>query len=468
MIDSSSSSDRLRGSRVHEPVLGTKWIALKGKEIRAPFRVGRRRRRARVRKPSNTERLNSPTLLTLGLALAACSPGDISTVQPGTGEVRIIRTTLTVHASVDSADAVLGEALGWQAGVPEVEVQILRNGTREWLTARTDSTGTAVFAGLLAGLYRVFGGRTLTEAEAASIDQPIRAFGDGRTLRVFLDTDLELVLLADRPGSLVLSEIGNGNPGYFTGMYFEVYNNADTTIFLDGKMFGSTLVLGKELDWMPCVTSELWRSDPAGVAARFVLQFPGSGTEHPIPPGEVRTVAVSAIDHTTVHPTMLDLSGADFEIGGAGTADNPAVPNMRDVGLEGFRLSRLHATGYHYFLAEPFDISTLPVQYRAFDGRDYRLVPREKLIDVAVLTHIWPDKDVESPPCGLMIHRDFDRYEGGFFEIGFDVDPNAEATRSVERKILRMASDGRMILMNTNTSAVDFFVGTRTPGRLPH
>ena len=407
------------------------------------------------------------------MVLWACSPGDISTVQPGAGEGRIIRTTLTVHASVDSADTALAEALGWQAGVPDVEVQILRNGTREWLTARTDSTGTAVFTNLLAGLYRVFGGRTLTEAEATSIDQPIRAFGDGRTLKVFLETDLELVLLADRPGSLVLSEIGNGVPppwevsgSSLTGMYFEVYNNADTTIFLDGKMFGSTWVIGKELDWMPCVTSELWRSDPAGVAARFVLQFPGSGTEHPIPPGEVRTVAVSAIDHTPVHPTMLDLSGADFEIGGAGTADNPAVPNMRDVGLEGFRISRLFATNFLYFLSEPFDISTLPVQYRAFDGRDYRLVPREKLIEVVVLKSIWPDKDVERPPCGLMTHRDFDRYEGGFFEIGFDVDPNAEATRSVERKILRMASDGRMILMNTNTSAVDFFVGTRTPGRL--
>ena len=78
--------------------------------------------------------------LALGLVLAACSPGDISTVQPGTGEGRIIRTTLTIHASVDSADTALAEALGWQEGVPDVEVQILRNGTREWLTARTDST----------------------------------------------------------------------------------------------------------------------------------------------------------------------------------------------------------------------------------------------------------------------------------------------------------------------------------------
>ncbi len=411
------------------------------------------------------------------MVLWACSPGDISTVQPGAGEGRIIRTTLTVHASVDSADTALAEALGWQAGVPDVEVQILRNGTAEWFTARTDSAGTAVFTDLLAGLYRVFGGRMLTEAEATSIDQPIRAFGDGRTLKVFLETDLELVLLADRPGSLVLSEIGKGVPPPWEvnnlaarsgGLFFEVYNNADTTIFLDGKMFGATRVVDEDFDDTPCSVSFPWRSDPAGVAARFVLQFPGSGTEHPIPPGEVRTVATVAIDHTPVHPTMLDLSGADFEIGIAGGADNPAVPNMRNVGLESWMHQMLFALGNLYFLSEPFDISILPVQYRDISGRDYRLVPRERLIDVVALTSIWPDLNLERPPCGLMIHRDFDRYEGGLFEIGFDVDPNVEATRSVERKILRVASDGRMILMNTNTSAVDFFVGTRTPGRLPY
>ncbi|MCH8236527.1 MAG: hypothetical protein IIC29_10440, partial [Chloroflexi bacterium] len=87
------------------------------------------------------------------MVLWACSPGDISTVQPGTGEGRIIRTTLTVHASVDSADTALAEALGWQAGVPDVEVRILRNGTAEWLTAQTDAAGTVVFADILPGLY---------------------------------------------------------------------------------------------------------------------------------------------------------------------------------------------------------------------------------------------------------------------------------------------------------------------------
>ncbi|MCH8236528.1 MAG: hypothetical protein IIC29_10445, partial [Chloroflexi bacterium] len=413
--------------------------------------------------------------IALGLVLAACSPGDISTVQPGTGEGRIIRTTLTVHASVDSADAALGEALGWQAGVPDVEVRILRNGTAEWLTAQTDAAGTVVFADILPGLYRVYGGRTLTAAEAQAVGQPVRAFGDGRALEVGLETELELLLLADRPGSLVISEIGNSLPvpwevrdfsAAIGGLYFEVYNNSDATIFLDGKIFGATHWYVSDTDHTPCSASAPIRTDPAGLHSRWLLQFPGTGAEHPIGPGEVRTVAMAAIDHTPVHPTMLDLSGADFEIGGAGIANNPGVPDMLDVGLEGWLPQVLYATLHTFFLGESVDVASLPILFRDFRGRAFARFPRESLIDVVAFRSIWPDLDAEFPFCVPMVHRLFDRYEGALFEIGFAVDPILGMTRSLERKILRIAPDGRIILQNTNTSAVDFFVGTRTPGRL--
>ncbi len=136
------------------------------------------------------------------LALAACDPGIVTVVHRGEAG-GVVRTGLQVHAVVDPADSALADSLGWQAGVPGVEVHVLRNGTAEWIVQQTDSTGTAVFEALLPGLYRVFGERVLSAEEAQAVGGVIRAFGDGRTLEVSGEANLKLLLYADRPGSLV-------------------------------------------------------------------------------------------------------------------------------------------------------------------------------------------------------------------------------------------------------------------------
>ncbi len=412
-------------------------------------------------------------LLVLALAIAACEPGPIAFVEPGEGDIKVERGVFTVMAKVGPADSALADSLGWQDGVPRAEINLLLNGTAEWTTAFTDSSGTVQFQGLLPGLYRVYGGRVLTDAEAARVGGLVRAFGDGRTLTVGGETELELELFADRPGSLVISEIGNGEPplqetglsGYRGGLYFEVYNNSDSTLYLDGKIFGVGHRYFRDFEHTPCSVSEPVRADAYGIHARWLLAFPGGGADFPIGPGDVRIVANQAIDHTPVHSSLFDLSNADFEIGSVGAVNNPAVPDMLDVGLEPFPPSALYATRYVYFLSEPVDIAALPVLFRDNLGREYVRVPKDGLLEVAALTTLWPKSDLSFPPCGLMVHRDFDRYEGGFRELGSGAE--ADATISPQRKVLRVAPDGRKILQNANTSAVDFFAGTKTPGRLP-
>ncbi|MFQ5667471.1 MAG: hypothetical protein ACE5I7_13730 [Candidatus Binatia bacterium] len=80
------------------------------------------------------------------------------------------------------------------------------------------------------------------------------------------------------------------------------------------------------------------------------------------------------------------------------------------------------------------------------------------------LRSVWAPNDAELEPCAPMVQRDFDRYEGGFVNIGINV--SDAALRSLQRKVLRVSPDGRKILMNSNTSAYDFFLGRvpRTPG----
>ncbi len=418
---------------------------------------------------------NKQVMALFGLVtfLVACEPGPVTQIDPNETNPdipQVNRTTLTVHAAVDSVDRALADSLGWRDGIPGAEINILRNGTAEWITVLTDSSGTASVGKLGAGLYRVYGARTLTDGEAGRVGGVVRAFGDGRTISVGEETTLELSMIADRPRSLVISETGNGGPvpwetggtSYTKARYFEIYNNSDSMMYLDGMLFGvSGAVWANRTTGTACSESQTPRTDPEGIHAAEVLQFPGSGTEYPIGPGETRTMAVAAIDHTPVHPTLSDESDADFEMGLSGNANNPAVPDMIKPSFPNqFFVGSLLGLRDVYFLSRPLDVASLPVSWRdAFNGRQYVLIPKDKLIDVVALVSIWAPSNAEFPPCIPIVGRGFNRYEGGFQNIGFDADPTFRSTRSLQRRVLRISADGRKILYNTRTTAVDFFRG---------
>jgi hypothetical protein len=383
------------------------------------------------------------------------------------------RGGMTVTVKVDPVDSALADSLGWQNGVPDAEVYLLLNGTAEWTTALTDSDGTVVFEGLLDGQYRVFGGRTLTVAEATNVGGVVRAFGDGRTVSFGGTSEVELLLLADRPGSLVISEIWPGTPGLEVSgttegsLYFEVYNNSDSLLFLDGVVLGASVDRIRDYDFQPCTETVRVRTDTGGIYARWFLQFPGSGADYAIGPGEARLVAVEAIDHSPMHPTMPDLSNADFEIGGL--VDNPAVPDMLQFGPEGIGMPypRIVGSNHTTILSQGFDLASLTAVWRDNLGREFFRVPAGKILEAIAIEWVWESSYGRIGLCAPQTPRVFDRYEGGFVDIGANL-PD-QALRSLQRKVLRVTPDGRKILMNTNTSAYDFSLGRvpRTPGWVP-
>lgn len=376
------------------------------------------------------------------------------------------RRSLIVHVGLDGSDRALAVSLGWTAGVPGAEVRLNRNGTASWEARTSDASGTVVYEDLLPGRYRVYAGRRLSAEEARAVGGPRRAFGDGRTFDFSETSEVSLELYADRPGRLVISEVHGkpppsweipGGGSYFDGLYFEVYNNSGSTEYLDGLLFGLAYPGYQDFDHTPCSVSEPVRTDPTGIHGRWFLQFPGSGTDHPIAPGEAKVVAYAAIDHTSVHPDLLDLSDADFEVGGWRSANNPAVPDMLDVGLAAWFPSTLVITGDLFYLAEPMNPRELPIVWRDPQGRGYVHVPAASVIDAVAFFALSPDQDREHPPCIPLASPVFERYEGGLHEIGLGVTTPDEP---LQRFVLR-TEGGRAILQNTNTSAVDF-------GRLPH
>src|SRR5690606_24428249 len=121
---------------------------------------------------------------------------------------------------------------------------------------------------------------------------------------------------------------GVGNNGH----YVEFYNQADTTVYLDGIIFFKT-GLGLHMNAFgvveTCDYNAEWRMDPAGLWASTLSRFPGSGRDFPIHPGEYRVLATNATDHRSVGGGMQDLRQAHFEFrGNDADPDNPASADM--------------------------------------------------------------------------------------------------------------------------------------------
>lgn len=416
-------------------------------------------------------RVRSSLTVLCGLVVA-CGTGERSIAAPG-GPGPSQSTTLTVRAQLESSAAGLGSALAWNGVVPGAEVNLLRSGTAEWLAAVTSADGEALFEDLVPGRYRLYAGRRLSQEEASSSGGVVRAFGGGRTFNFTDGGQIVLELGADDGAAgLVISEVNGASPppwevgggSYQDGLYVEVFNNSSTTRFLDGVVIGAAYALVfNDGPLVPCAATQSLRTDPSGLVTRWAIAFPGSGGEYPIQPGEAKVVAVSAIDHSPVHPQLLDLRDADFEIGGSQNADNPAVPNMFDVGLAAWEPGWFLAAISILFLSEPIEVGALPITFRDVNGAGYVQIPANRLVDVTAFRAIWPDRDIERPPCIPALHPSFDRYEGGLFEIGFGVEEPAE---SLQRVVLRY-EDGRPVLQDTNTTAADFAFAPQTPGWIP-
>jgi hypothetical protein len=418
----------------------------------------------------------------LSLLNSACEPADPNLVSPDGEDGATGTRVVIVDAQVREEDRALAEQLGWEEGVPATEVRYRLHGTGEWRAGETDSSGQLVLEGVGPGLWHVYGGRRLSASETEALDGSLRGLGDGLMADIEPGsgadtTRLTLELFADRSGSLVISEFASGIPNFTEfegvgtneqGRYMEVYNNSDRTLYLDGKL----LLNGEFLGFHPtagstCADSEGPRTDPSGLITRLGIRFPGSGADHPIAPGEAVVIAAAAIDHTDIHPDMPDLSDADFELPARTSVDNPDVPDMESVGFGSFGPEDFRALDLVWFLADPVDLSSLPIVHRDHTGRGYVKVPAEKILDAVANWYWWPEieRGPYSIPCQPVIHPNFDRH---FTHRPNDdvVGADGQAAGSLQRRILRF-DGGRRVLLNTNTGATDFAFFDRSPGFVP-
>ena len=411
-------------------------------------------------------------------------PGSGSPVTPDTaGAVQRGIFTVTVRADGEVAAALrtLGATGGW---VPRAHVNIQRSGESSIRSASTDSLGIVVFADVLPGRYRVTSLRILSREETQLVSAAhkglvgINALGGGGIATVQLPAaTVEVKAVLSRRSSLVLSEVHDWSPAvdfgpalhYSQSRYVEVYNNADTTVYLDGKILASALWYVSETSLQEtslddCEEFKDWRLDPGGIWSEWHLRFPGLGREYALAPGDARVVAMQAINHHEVAPTLgfPDLSQADFEVVGTGQdVDNPAVPNMEDVGLR----PSVDALGRGFLSLEPaillvdnVDLESLPVDELPLRHPDYRRFPSQAILDLATLHFDPATADSDRRLCDRLVSEAFEHQAALVLD--------SRAGNSIHRRVLGTTPAGQHILQRTRTSAVDFQRGPRTPGRV--
>ncbi len=399
---------------------------------------------------------------TVVISLTACDSGS-GTIEPpdGNGEEP---EGLVVRALL--ADGSLAQELGWQDGIPGAHVSVHRAAepydSLYWTTAETDAEGRARFPDLLPGQYEILVSRRVSTdgLEGRNV------VAGGELMHVAVPSEVEVPLVSDRRGSLVFSELALAIPNptdfgsYHAHKAIEIYNNGSETVFLDGMIWGVGWHFTQDFTSWPCSATGEVRRDSLGIWGQQMFQFPGAGTEYPVAPGEVVTVARIAADHSEVNAQLPDLSDVDFEFGGAGSANNPDVPNLLDIGP----LTFTHTWPYEnmpLFLADPVELDVLPRYTDPVSGGTWIRIPAEAIHDAWVgtidyTTHGYPDAP---PPCSDALHPRFERLPGPA-ETASDFYDEV----SMQRRVLGYTGTGQAILQDTNTSMADFAKSPRSLG----
>jgi hypothetical protein len=369
-------------------------------------------------------------------------------------------------------DLATAAALGWQGGIPGAAVTLTPENTSIASRSFTSSAqGTVTIPDLAAGDYVVEATRWLTAAELATLPPGDDGYGftTQHLLRVSTASPgAQLSAPASRRKPLVISEwfFNTGRvPGvgtYSYGGYIELYNNADTTVFLDGLRIGEAFSQDVVASYATCAEQAVIKADPQFLWARHWQRFPGTGREHPLGPGETVVVATDGIDHRPLVPDGLDLSSADFEFAGFADVDNPSVPNMIDDGVHADQRGHgfIADIGVSVmFIAAPLSLPGLPIRRSPGTTMDYLGFSRSQVLDVVALRSLWVSS---SPECLPIVHPEFDRETERLMNSVF----GAGFKESIQRHVRSIPGVAHPILQRTRSTKLDFFSGFRSPGAI--
>lgn len=242
------------------------------------------------------------------------------------------------------------------------------------------------------------------------------------------------------------------NKNYNKDNYMSIYNNSDETAYLDSICIGFVQPMtsasktnflkedGTLMDLLP-VSMMAW-------------QFPGTGKDYPLQPGEEVTIAINAIDHHERHPQSVDLSRVNFAFWNVNLSQQePPAPGVVPM----TQIWKGSGTGYTFVVSGPAFI-----MFR-IEGNASEYASDQKNLMQDPVTHrgLWnlmipKEWVIDGIECVMSAAKANKRLTDNV-DAGFCYVPAQYQGMSVHRKVEGVV-DGRTVYMDTNNSSEDIEV----------
>lgn len=420
------------------------------------------------------------------LSLFSCRKELVTELQP---------IDVTIKVNFDPTHAMLNLPI---AGM-EVKLKSLENGIE--IFSKTNERGEAIFKGISSGSYDFMVSRRFKPAEYLQItgkNEENDVVYNAGTSNFSIKTNIgnytiPMILKRGVVGDWVIKQLYYAGSDLYDGAslrdnFFEIYNNTDHVIYADqlcmmfvyGRMsttyrLPELLQPDGQFDWTKSVGTVPAppNANEDYLYAQAIYRFPGSGKQYPVQPGHGLVVARSAINHKQPFTNKVgkvyqvnkpeltvDLSNADFEVITTPYLEPGKTPSWIDIPTPGktslevvqvfgtaMMMDNIGRIGYALFRTDE-DISKWPkfteVKETTIEGKTlYTRVPKKYIIDAVETQPSTPGRRI---PKKLSVELD-----AGF---GF-VPGGSYSSQALMRRVERV-ENGRVILMDTNNSTVDF------------
>lgn len=321
---------------------------------------------------------------------------------------------------------------------------------------RTLSSGVNKIEGLLPGIY------SINITGRADNDKGETYFLSGSKINYAITKNGEIIevpVSGLKQSPLIFSEIfycGTA-PFYFRDQFYEIYNNSERTLYLDGIYFAS-LTPTKTTTVLP-----LWPATDGNdyAYADRIWKFPGSGTQYPIAPGESIVVSQFAANHKLPQyspASPIDGSSSEFEfnMNNANFPDQPALDmvhvfynNSASKGTSPQYLTSVFGGAYVIFqvpAGETYD----PVNDERLKTKNLASTSTQVFAKIPI-RYVLDGVEAGDNENAINAKRMPSVLDAGMTYVGANY-----ISLGVARKVIARNADDTPVLMDTNNSTDDF------------